>query len=84
MSNISPEEKVIGLIDNYRNDIVALMQKLVQIPSYTGEEKAMGEFLVEEVKKFDLEDTQIVQELSYRPNVYAHYSGKTGKPSLTV
>ena len=50
MSHITPEEKVIRLIDNYKNDIVALMQKLVQIPSYSGEEMAMGEFLVEEVK----------------------------------
>lgn len=84
MSINKQEEKVLGLVDAYKNDVVDLMQKLVQIPSYSGEETAMGEFLVEEIKKFGLKDAQIVQELSGRPNVYAHYSGKTGKSSLTV
>jgi succinyl-diaminopimelate desuccinylase len=78
------EQSVIKLIDQSRDDIVALMQKLVQIPSYSGEEKEKGEFLVKEVTKFSLDDVRIVQKVVDRPNVMGHYYGKTGKPSLTV
>ncbi len=84
MSSSAIEKKVLDLIDKSRDDNIALMQKLVQIPSYTGEEGEMGEFLVKEVAKFGLKDSRIVQELTGRPNVMANYNGKTGKPSLTV
>ena len=81
-SNI--EKKVLNLIDESKDDIVALMQKLVQIPSYTGNEAEIGEFLVEEVNKFDLDDVRIEQETIGRPNVMARYKGTSGKPSITT
>ena len=60
------------------------MQKLVQIPSYTGEEKEIGDFLVKEATKYGLDDVKIVQQIIGRPNVIGHYYGKTGKPTLTA
>lgn len=78
------EQSVIKQIDQSRDDIVALMQKLVQIPSYSGEEKEKGDFLVKEAAKFSLDDVRIVQQVVDRPNIIGHYYGKTGKPSLTV
>lgn len=78
------EKKVLGLVDEYKEDIIALMQKLVQIPSITGEEAEIGEFVLKEVEKFGLDDVKIVQEVVGRPNVLARYRGKDGKPSLTV
>ena len=78
------ENKVLGLVEKHRDDNISLMQKLVQIPSISGDEADMGDFLVEEVKKFGLEDAKIVQRSVGRPNVVARYRGTTGKPSLTV
>ena len=84
MSLSIQEKKILGLIDQSKGDIVALMQKLVQIPSYSGQEAEIGDFLVREVTKFGLDDVRIVQQVVGRPNVMARYQGKTGKPSLTV
>lgn len=78
------EEKVLGLIDQSKDSNVALMQRLVQIPSYSGQEAEIGEFLIKEVAKFGLDDARIVQQMVGRPNIVARYHGKTGKPSLTV
>jgi acetylornithine deacetylase/succinyl-diaminopimelate desuccinylase-like protein len=78
------EKKVLELVEHSKNDIVALMQKLVQIPSISGEEAEMGEFLVQEIGKFGLADNKIVETIEGRPNVIAKYKGVTGKPSLTV
>jgi acetylornithine deacetylase/succinyl-diaminopimelate desuccinylase-like protein len=78
------EEKVLSLVEKHRADNIALMQKLVQIPSISGDEADMGAFLVEEMKTFGLEDAQIVQNFVGRPNVVARHRGTTGKPSLTV
>ncbi len=84
MSPSAQEQKIMRLIDQSRDDIVALMQKLVQIPSYTGQEAEIGDFLVKEITKFGLDDARIVQQVVGRPNVMARYRGKTGKPTLTV
>lgn len=78
------EKKVLNNIEKDKNDIIALMQKLVQIPSYTGKEAEIGEYLVKEVKKFDLNDVRIEQETVGRPNVMARYKGITSKPSITT
>jgi acetylornithine deacetylase/succinyl-diaminopimelate desuccinylase-like protein len=82
---LSPiDQKVLDLIDKSKNDNVALLQKSVQIPSFTGNEADMGEFLVREMAKFGLNDARIVRQMEARPNILAHYQGKTGKPSITV
>jgi len=78
------EENVLKMIDQSKDANVALMQKLIQIRSYTGEEEEIGEFLVREVRNFGLDDVRIVQQSVGRPNVVARYHGKTGKPSMTV
>jgi len=84
MSLSIQEKKILGLIDKSKDDIVALMQKLVQIPSYSSQEVEIGDFLVEEVTKFGLDDARIVQQVVGRPNVIANCKGKTGKPSISV
>jgi len=84
MSHSAQEEKVLELIEKSKDDNIALMQKIVQIPSYTGEEAEIGELLVKEVAKFGLDDVRIVERLTGRPNVMARYHGKIGEPSLTV
>ena len=63
---------------------MALLQKLVQIPSYSGNEAEIGEFLIKEVKKFGLDDVRIEQETIGRPNVMSRYKGTIGKPSITT
>lgn len=78
------EEKVLDYVDIYRDDIVSLMQRLVQIPSVTGDEGEIGRFLLDEVKKFGLDDVRIIQRSIDRPNVLARYKGTEGNPSITV
>lgn len=78
------EKKVMTIIDGHKNEIISLMQKLVQIPSISGDEAEIGKFLLEEVKKIELNDTRIVQRSIDRPNVMARYKGTTGKPSITT
>ncbi len=78
------ERDIFQLIDQSKDDNVALMQRLVQIPSYTGKEAEIGEFLGKEVAKFGLDDVRIVQQMVGRPNVIGRYHGKIGEPSLTA
>lgn len=78
------ERKVLDLVDKSKNDNVALLQKSVQVPSFTGNEAEMGESLIREMPKFGLNDARIIQQMEGRPNILAHYQGKTGKPSITV
>ena len=84
MTLTAREEKVLDLIDKSKNDNVALLQKVVQIPSITGHESEFGEFLVKEIPKYGLGEAKIVQQMMGRPNIVAHFRGKTGKPSITV
>ena len=84
LSLTTSEQNVLKLVDESKASNVALMQRLIQIRSYTGEEEEIGEFLVREVRKFGLEDVRIVQQSDGRPNVVARYHGRTGKPSMTV
>ena len=84
MSLSTIEQNVLKLIDESKDANVALMQKLIQIRSYTGEEAEIGEFLVREVRKFGLDDVKIVQQSDGRPNVVARYLGRTDGPSMTV
>ena len=60
------EKKVLDIIEGYEKDIVSLMQKLTQIPSVTGEEAEIGEFVFNEVKKFGLDSVEIVEEMLFR------------------
>jgi acetylornithine deacetylase/succinyl-diaminopimelate desuccinylase family protein len=78
------EAKVLENVESYRDDIVSLMQKLVQIPSVTGEEAEIGRYLLDEVNKFGLDDVRIEQRSIDRPNVMARYKGTVGEPSITV
>jgi acetylornithine deacetylase/succinyl-diaminopimelate desuccinylase family protein len=78
------EKKVLNLIDDYKQDIVDLMQKLVQIPSFSGDEEEIGQFLLDEIKKFELDDIRIEQKTLDRPNVMARYRGTEGNPSITT
>lgn len=78
------ESRILEIIDGYDKDIVSLMQKLVQIPSITGDEAEIGEFVFGEVKKLGLDDVEIVEGMTGRPNVVARYKGSVGSPSISV
>jgi acetylornithine deacetylase/succinyl-diaminopimelate desuccinylase family protein len=75
------EDRVLRLIEGSEKDLVAFTQKLVQIPSITGDEKAIGEFVAEKCRELGL-DVEIFEAIEGRPNVIARYRGSTGKPCL--
>lgn len=51
------EKKIIEYIDNNRENFISFLQKLIRIPSLTGEEKEAQVFLADELKKqgYDVE-----------------------------
>jgi acetylornithine deacetylase/succinyl-diaminopimelate desuccinylase family protein len=81
---LSTVENVLEFIEGEKDNIVSLMQKLVQIPSISGEEEEVGQLVCKMVKSFGLEEAEIVQDMANRPNVIARYRGTKGTPTLTV
>ena len=92
------EESVLRLIDERRDEIVGFLKDLVAIPSVTGEEAAIQEFITTKLKAMGLGvDTWVPDkealkkhpayvhtELDYanRPNVVGLYKGTGGGRSL--
>jgi len=70
-------------IDSYINAgrMTKLAADLVRIPSVTGNEKAVADFLVDEYKAMGLE-VKVLAENVNRPNVIARLKGTVGKPTL--
>jgi len=83
MSFTKREQEVLGRIDSCEDEIVSFMRKLIQIPSFTGDEAEIGKFLFDEMSELGLDDVRIVEQMVGRPNVVARYRGETGRPSLT-
>lgn len=75
------ESEVLNLIR--KEEAVNLLQQLVRIPSPTGEEKAIAEFIYETLKGWDLK-TEIFEPLPNRPDVIGFLEGSEGKPTLIL
>ena len=73
------EERIVAALDESR--LVALALDLVSTPSPTGDEKAMGERMREELERMGLQ-VQWQQVEDERPNVVGLWEGEGGGPSL--
>jgi acetylornithine deacetylase/succinyl-diaminopimelate desuccinylase family protein len=70
-------------LESYINEkrMVELGARMVRIPSVTGEEKAMADFLAAEFKRMGLE-VKTMGETPDRPNIIGRLRGSAGKPVL--
>ena len=95
---MDPEQKVLQTIDGMQGEIIAFLQKLVSIPSVTGEELEIQTFLARKMKAMGLEvdlwepDLEALKkhpaylppdrDYRNRPNLVAIYRGTGGGKSL--
>ena len=59
-----------------------LLKELIKIPSVTGEEKEIAEFIVSKLKMFGIDEAYLQPVRENRYNVIGHFRG--GKPGKTI
>ena len=75
--------QVIEHIDSKRDEIISFMQKIIQIPSVTGNEAEIGALMAEECTKDGL-DVDIVEPKEGRVNIVAKYTGTGEGPRMMM
>jgi acetylornithine deacetylase/succinyl-diaminopimelate desuccinylase family protein len=76
-------KQVMEHIDSKRDEIIAFMQQLIQIPSVTGDEAEIGAIMVKECSKDGLA-VDIVEPKKGRVNVVANYTGTGEGPRMMM
>lgn len=79
---VTMEQKILDAVEAKRQDIIDFFQKTVQIPSLPGEEKELGDFLVQEMRKWGIEDIGLVEKEPGHPNVLARIHGVEDGPNF--
>jgi putative selenium metabolism hydrolase len=59
MESIAKQEEILSLISNSKQELYALLQRLIQIRSYSGEEKEIVEFIVHKMQEFSFDEAFI-------------------------
>jgi succinyl-diaminopimelate desuccinylase len=77
------EKLIIEAVENRKEDFVEFFQSLIQIPSFTGQEKEVADALVEGMKARGFQDIEIVERIPGHPNVLAHIKGNEEGPTFT-
>lgn len=77
------ERRIIEEVDKHKNDFVNFFQKLVQVPSFTGQEKDVADVLIKGMKKRGFQDIEIVERIPGHPNVLGHIKGVEEGPTYT-
>jgi acetylornithine deacetylase/succinyl-diaminopimelate desuccinylase family protein len=80
---MASNNQVMKHIDSKRDDIIAFMQKIIQIPSVTGNEAEIGALMAEECTKDGL-TVDIVEPKEGRVNVVAKYAGTGEGPRMMM
>jgi len=52
----TPQEKLFSAVESEKENLFSLIQKLIQIKSYSGEEKEIVEFIVSKMKEFGFDE----------------------------
>lgn len=77
------EMLIIEHVENKRQDYIKFFQGLLQIPSFTGQEKEVADALVEGMKARGFKDIEIVEHSPGRPNVLAYINSNEEGPTYT-
>ncbi len=76
------EEKIIQTVEENRQEIIDFVQKCVQIPSLTGEEKELGDYILKRMIAWGLDDIELVEKEPGHPNILARVNGKKEGPTI--
>ena len=75
------KQRVLGKLD--RNELIRMAQEIVEIPSPTGQEKAVADYIAEKFQRLGLR-VQMQEVESNRPNVICTLKGSGGGKSLML
>ena len=73
--DMGKEQMILDKVEQNRDQIIAFLQHVVQTPSLTGQEEAVGQAFYEAMKTWGLEEVQIVEAAPKRPNVLGKVKG---------
>ena len=76
------EQRILDAVDARRDEIISFVQKMIQIPSVTLDEVAIGNAFYEGMQKLGLQEVQLIEEEPGHPNIIARVKGDAGGPSL--
>lgn len=77
------EKQIIESVENRKEDFIKFFQSLVQIQSFTGQEKEIANVLVKGMKDRGFNDIEIIEQTPGHPNVFAHIRGNEEGPTYT-
>ncbi len=77
-------ERILGIIDEKRNEIIDFARSLIRTHSENppGNESAVAELIVKKLTEYGIEDVKIKKRSKDRPNVMAFVRGKKRRPVL--
>lgn len=76
------EKMIVEYIDRRSQDIISYFQKMVRCKSYTGQEKEIGDLLMEEMKKWGLSQVENKEKEAGHPNIVGRLEGEEDGPTL--
>ena len=79
---MSQEQIILNAVEENRQEIIDFIQKIVQIPSVTGDEAAIGDAFYQGAKEWGLDDVQMVEAEPGHPNILARVKGQKDGPTL--
>ena len=80
-------EKILTQVDAHRDEIISLLTKLVQIPSVTGNEQEIQNYIADFVRELDLEVDvweSDWEELKTHPEYVPVTRGYEGRPNVVA
>lgn len=77
------ERLIIESVENRKEEFVSFFQSLIQIPSFTGEEKEVADALIKGMKERGFDDIEVIERMPGHPNVLAHINGNEDGPTYT-
>ena len=80
-------EKILTQVDAHRDEIIALLAKLVQIPSVTGDEQEIQNYIADFVREMDIEVDvweSDWEELKKHPEYVPVTRGYEGRPNVVA
>lgn len=77
------EEKIIGAVDDRREDFINFYRKLVKIPSFTGHEQEVAQALIDGMQARGFDNIKVIERIPGHPNVFAYLKGIEEGPTYT-
>ena len=83
MDQTSEEVRVLGNVEELKDELVSLTQQLVKIPSVSGEEKKIQAFIGSKLEEIGFK-VNIFGRVDERPNIVANLRGSEGRSLMFI